>query len=514
MLKAIALFAFNVLIVSSTTSAASASPLTNNSSLSGKILWSTCPPGSPLGLDCGTIDVPLAYKQSGSLEPDTNQTVTLGLVRHRTNSTMNKLGSLFFNPGGPGVSATRTVISLVASDTFGLSQALKEAYDIIGLDPRGVGSSTPVQCDPEIYNERVTTMVNNTADFNILIDHNRHLGASCANLTGPLLDHLDTIHVVKDHELVRQALGDDKFNLIGESYGSQLGSQYAALFPQNVGRMTLDGNLDHSQSEASSLHAESSTYETVLNQFLSWCDRDSTCALHNQNASHALDELLARADAAPLLAPGCGDVGGNACQPNVTGEDLRYNIQGHGFLSIVSATYGSNWYDLAQALAEAADGNATLLSTSIETSNISPSNSYASLAIGCQDWLHESTCAADIQSKTQMASTFAPRTRGASQSFGYQVRCIGWPAPLTNPQAYLNERVGEAPPVLLVNSIYDPETSIVWAEGLREQMPSAVSITRNGAGHTSYLLRGETSKAMDDFLVQGILPSDGSVYQS
>lgn len=113
-------------------------------------------------------------------------------------------------------------------------------YDIISLDPRDAGLSTPVKCDPAIVNERVPTFVFDNAAY---ADHNRRWGESCRNLTGASLDNVDTLSVAKDHEVVRKALGADKFNLFGLSYGSLLGAQYINLFPENVGRMALEQNM-------------------------------------------------------------------------------------------------------------------------------------------------------------------------------------------------------------------------------------------------------------------------------
>lgn len=470
------------------------------------ITWSACPPETPPGVDCGLIEVPLAYQPSNSVVPDGDQTVSLGLFRLNATGNTPKQGILFVNPGGPGGSAADLVAEAAADPAIRFSSALRDAYDIIGLDPRGVGQSTPVQCDPDVYNERVSTFVHDNAGYDELVDYGRRLGESCANLTGPLLNHLDTIHVVKDHEVVRQALSAPNFNFLGLSYGSQLGSQYISLFPETIGRMALDGLLDHSQSEASTLLAESLTYETTLNQFFTWCDSNSTCALHGQNTSRIFDDVVARADATPT--PALASNGER--RADVTGEEIRHNAQ--QFLLFVDFPLGPNWIGLGEALAEAAQGNATSLSTPLATSPDASDFSY--LAIGCQDWLHNARSATDLKQKLQMARTFAPRTAGASQSFDYQSLCLGWPAPVTNGQAGLGNGAKRPPPVLLANSIYDPACSIAWAEGLREQLPSGVSITRNGSGHTSHYLRGETSAATDRFLVTGELPEDGTVYQS
>jgi hypothetical protein len=113
-----------------------------------------------------------------------------------------------------------------------------------------------------------------------------------------------------------------------------------------------------------------------------------------------------------------------------------------------------------------------------------------------------------------MTSVFAPHTKGQCQSHDYQVSCIGWPAPLTNPQKTPSKNLQNAPAMMLVNALFDPECSIAWATNVAAQVPKSVLVTRNGSGHTSYLLQGETQKAMDKFLLTGILPAKGTIFDS
>ncbi|KAI8655244.1 hypothetical protein NCS57_01272700 [Fusarium keratoplasticum] len=483
---------------------------------SPSVKWGACPKEVLPGVDCGTIDVPIAYHKGNSTTADGDKTVRLALTRlnHTGKADKPKQGTLFFNPGGPGVSAAFLVSAAGTGFVSQLefSKDLRENYDIIGLDPRGAGFSTQVQCDPNIFNERVATFVEDEAGYKKLLNYSRRLGESCTKLTGPLINHLDSIHAAKDHELVRRALGSPKFNLLGLSYGTLIGTQYLNLFPETVGRMSLDGLVDLTQSETMTLLTETVTYETTLNKFFDWCDHNSTCALHGKNASHTFDQILARADSKPIPAPGCK----KTCRSNVTGEEIRSNVQ--NFLIFVDLPLGDNWIALGEALAEASKGNATALSTTLQTSRIATDltgeSPYAYLAIGCQEWKHQSRSATDFKQKLLTASVFAPRTRGASQSYYYQSTCIGWPAPVTDIKAPSAKSAKEAPTVLLANSVYDPDTSVAWAQSVREQLDHRVSITRNGYGHTSFYLHGDTSKALETFLASGKLPKDGTVYKT
>lgn len=371
--------------------------------------------------------------------------------------------------------------------------------------------STPIQCDPTIWNQHVSTAGTDQKSFDALVAKNKALGASCEKLTGPLLNHLDTTSVAKDLEELRVALDDGKLNLVGISYGTQIGSQYVELFPENMGRFVLDGNVDHSQSEISSLMAESTTYEATLNQWFSWCNTTDDCALRGQDVVGIFDKVVAALPDSAIPAPGCVDSG--ACQPTVWGEDIIYSVQGFLGVTGVVPSISTNWALLSEALLEASQGNATLLSPDLAQSQTDVA--FPGLAVLCQDWRHTASTPEDIKLRLETASIFAPHTKGICQTFSLQTECIGWPAPVSNPQHWLDQaKTAKAPPLLLVNALYDPETSFLWARGLKEQLPSARLLIRDGAGHSSYFLGGQTTDVIDAFLINGTLPADGFVTTS
>jgi pimeloyl-ACP methyl ester carboxylesterase len=206
------------------------------------ISWVECPAetGLPSEVQCGQLSVPIDWDHPEGEHFD------LGLVKLAAKADAgSKIGSLFINPGGPGGLASEMVAALVQAQE--LRELLTGAFDVIGLDPRGIGLSHAVQCDPAIYNERTTVFPTTEAEYEAMVDRNRRLGESCRERTGPLLDFIDTISAAKDFEAARIAVGDDKLNFMGQSYGSQLGAQYAQLFPDNYEVLALDG-VSSSQS--------------------------------------------------------------------------------------------------------------------------------------------------------------------------------------------------------------------------------------------------------------------------
>lgn len=473
-------------------------------SSTGELTWGPCPErfNNTPNVTCANYSVPLDWKNR-----NTSENTTLGIIRHEARDQSRRIGSLFVNPGGPGGQASGLLASIVQTDT--VSKDILDRFDLIGLDPRGVGLSTNVKCDPDVYNQRVSFFPTTQDEYEDLVAYNKQVGESCRNLTGPLIDFVDTISAARDHEEVRLALGGEKASFVGLSYGTQLFSQYAELFPDGIRAMVLDGLLQHSQSEASNLLIESSTYETGLGEFFAWCDGADDCAIPGVDSQQTYLKVLDKAQQAPIPAPGCDDGPQTGCRSTVTEEDVRFNAQG-------LLTRVARWPKLAQSLEEALNGNATLLS---QVQSLAVGDEYedsvlfAGTAIQCQDWSHGSDSLAAVQEKAILGAAFSPLTRGACQTYRIQTSCIGWPAPLTNPERPI-KYAGDTK-ILMVNSNYDPSTSYVWAVGMKAELgDNAVFVTRNGSGHTSWLLGGATSAAETEYLLDLTLPADGTVLDS
>lgn len=158
-------------------------------SVASEITWIPCPPEvqAPEGLECGTYSVPINWDEPYGDKFD------LGLVRlpAMASNLTTKIGSLFINPGGPGGRASELVRQLALGALP--SEILLGSFDIIGLDPRGVGLSHQVECDPSIYAERVSLFPRTKEELDKLVDKNKRFGQSCREKTGPLFEHLDTI---------------------------------------------------------------------------------------------------------------------------------------------------------------------------------------------------------------------------------------------------------------------------------------------------------------------------------
>ena len=382
---------------------------------------------------------------------------------------------------------------------------------------RGTGLSTPVHCDAEITNTLTWPLVKDEAAYNKMATTARAFGQSCVNMTGPLAYHMGTDQALEDLELVRQALGHDKLNYLGFSYGTQLGSEYAEKYPQNVGRMVLDGMADRHLSAAMAIITSAIGLESTLNDFFRWCNATSECALHGRNQPAIFDALVERADNDALLDPACAS---GVCLHNgsVRPWEFVLNTQNklHSYNDKSQPT--DNWYALAQGLKEAHDhNNASFLADDPTTTNTSSSSFdlYPELMITCSDMAKGKLKAADFRNIYIMTSVLAPHTRGYGVEQQFYSVCAGWPIEPSNPPHHLDrERMEMNPPIMLVDSLYDPSTPSMWNPDMRAQIPTGFTIWRNGGGHTSFQLNGETTRAINAFLAHGTIPEDGTIYSS
>ncbi|KAK8129519.1 tripeptidyl aminopeptidase [Apiospora kogelbergensis] len=433
------------------------------------------------------------------------------MVRLAATDPSRRIGPLFVNPGGPGSFASNAVAIL--SQAPHLDPEIRARFDIIGLDPRGVGLSTPLRCDAAAYNTPVKFFPETEEEFDALVKRNRAIGESCRAATGRLIDFVDTVSAARDHEAVRRALGDDKASFLGLSYGTELFATYAQLFPDRVRAMALDGILQHSQSVSSNLLTESTTYEATLKQFFAFCNTSNKCPLKRQDVQAVFTGLLAQAKKTPIPAPGC--VGKpSLCRAQVSDEDILFAMQST-LLSV------HEWPNAGVALAQAKAGNATLLSQRRQfatgASVYADSGVYSATAVACQDWAGYTSTLAELKQLKRIGELASPLTQGACQFWSIEAQCIGWPAKTTYPPAPIQYK-GKTP-LLLVNSLYDPSTSYTWAVGLKQELGDrAVLLTRNGAGHTSYLPGiengGEAMRQMNAYLLELTLPKAGTVVDS
>lgn len=446
--------------------------------------WAPC--ATAPTAQCGTLKVPLDWSDPGGKQ------ISLAVARRPADDSARRVGTLFFNPGGPGDGAVDDVAE--QADTL-FSPELRARFDIVGMDPRGVGNSTPARCGVPIVTPDDTLFPRTEKQFDAILRHNRAVGLSCLRETGPLLGHLDTISVARDHEALRIALREDKVSWLGLSYGTQLGANYAHLFPRRTRAMVLDAALEHSLAEGKQVADEIMAVEASFERFADWCDTAPECALRGQDVRVVFDRLVAEADRNPIPVDG-------ALRP-VTGEDIRRETDGKLRFKD-PAIFGPDlsWAGLSRALRQTLDGDASAFA--LPPAEVLQNQLAGLLGNACVDYVPQVDSWAEMQQRMELGRQLAPHMQGASETWQAN-RCIGWPVPVANPPRTLDVR---GVPTLIVHAVHDPSVPYSWAHGLAAQIHGSSLLTRTGDGHTSYYTSACARSAMDRFLVTPKAPAD------
>ncbi len=250
-----------------------------------KLSWGPCPPFATsqgdrtafasTRFDCTRLEVPLDYAA-----PD-GRHAQLAVLRQKAKG--QKIGSLVMNPGGPGGSGTSALVSIVAPGAS--TGPLVQRFDLIGLDPRGVGASTPtIDClnDAEWEQERADLDIDpSPAGIEASEAENKQFVQRCVERSGgvEVLANVGTRDAARDLDILRAALGDEKLTYLGYSYGTLLGSTYAEAFPQNVRAMVLDGAVDPTMSIEDQVVAQNAGFQQAFEAYAADCATRPACPL-------------------------------------------------------------------------------------------------------------------------------------------------------------------------------------------------------------------------------------------
>jgi pimeloyl-ACP methyl ester carboxylesterase len=451
-----------------------------------KVSWSDCKGG----FQCGTVKVPIDYANASGDQ------ITLALIR--LPATGKRIGSLLTNPGGPGGSGVEFVRNSGAS--FGKS--VRESFDIVGFDPRGVGQSDPIRCLSSKELDQffaVDTSPDDTAEADRLKTISKKFADGCQAKSAKLLPFVGTKNAAHDIDVIRAAVGDQKLTYYGASYGTLLGAWYAEQFPQNVRALVLDGAVDPALTTSQTNIEQAKGFETALRAFVADCTKAATCPL-GQNVDAGLTKisnLLTSADRTPLK----------------TADSTRPLDESLLALGIATPLYQRDaWPLLQQALQQALQGDgstllqfADLLVERKENGTYS-NQSESNMAVNCVDKPSPDPAgfAKDAQEAKKVAPRFGPFIVWST------LPCSYWPAKPTQEARPL--KAAGAAPIVVVGTTRDPATPYQWSKNLSSQLDSGVLLSLDGDGHTAYLSGPPCIKtAVETYLITTQPPKDGTM---
>ncbi|WP_375138102.1 alpha/beta hydrolase [Streptomyces sp. Act143] len=438
------------------------------------------------GARCADVTVPLDYR-----DPD-GRTITVAISRIRATDTAHRVGPLLLNGGGPG--------GQTLGDPPWVRQAMKDVgarYDVVGVDPRFVGRSTPLDCHWPT-GAAFRGAGHDRAGFDRTAAFSEDLAQRCRRHAGDVLPYVTTRNTARDMDVVRAALGDRRISYLGYSYGSYLGEVYATMFPGRTDRVVLDGVIDPDRYGPRLLRGTEKANRHALEGWASWAAaRNATYGLGRTRGAvlAAVDRVRTAAARTPLR------VGDHRVDEHIVplvvldglsqDNDSAYGDFAQGMRDLLRATDGqrvtpSPWLaDTLKFMLTGADSHYGSVQTAILCGDIAAPRDPEIY------WR-------DVQNSREREPLFGPVANNLNA-------CAFWDPPRERPTTIRDDL-----PALLVNATGDPRTTYEGATEVRRAWPSSRLITLRGADqHAVYGVYGTpcVDTAVNAYLATGRLPA-------
>ena len=448
---------------------------------SQKIKWRTCYDS----FKCADVLVPIDYTNIKL------GTFKISVLKYEASNKQDRIGSMFVNPGGPGASG----VDYAYQAEYILSPQVLALYDIVGFDPRGVGRSAPIHCltdDETDENYASDAKPDNPQEFDALVKEAQDYVEKCETNTKNLTAY-STENAARDMDVIRAVLGDKKLNYLGKSYGTYLGTIYAQLFPDKVGRVVLDGAIDPGATPLEQSLIQAVGFENALDAFIKDCLQLDTCPLPKDATRQYFTDLFDSVAKKPL-----------------TTSTKRVATESLVVLGTASALYDneSGWPMLRVALKQAQNGNGFMFLsladayTGRQLNGTYPSNEGDSgFVIDCLDWNDARTneqIAQDAQTFKEQAPVFGPYLSYSGISCKY----------FNDIKQPIKIKKIETTPIIVIGTLRDPATPYSWAVALHKVIANSLLITLDGDGHTGHG-RGSAcvDRTVDAYFITGKIPT-------
>ncbi len=443
--------------------------------------WGECGPDYAMPsegpeMECAEISVPLEYRDPDGAE--------ISLAMARLPALGDRSGSIVVNPGGPGASGLDYLSSAFISET------LRESFDVVSWDPRGVGASAPINCTgPTDEFLRLDPSPDSDAEQVALDAAAAAVAEGCAESDPEMLPHVHTEATAADLEEIRKALGEDQLNYIGFSYGTLIGQIYADRHGESIRTMVLDGVVDPTWDLEGLLFAQSAGFEATIGEFDRTCTEAGPQGCGVEDLEAAYDTVSARVESEqPATSPATS---GTRLGP----ADLAT-------AAIFTAYRSDGWQLLGKGLGAALGGDdSELVALAKVYRNLAGYDAYA--AVMCTDSPHP-VGGSDYAS-------FAARASQLSARFGPAIAnellpCASWAAPSLSARSAIG--APEATSVLVVGNTGDPATPFAGAVAVNEALTSSQLLTVESGGHVAYGRSTCATEVVDLYILTAELPPE------
>jgi pimeloyl-ACP methyl ester carboxylesterase len=292
---------------------------------------------------------------------------------------------------------------------------------------------------------------------------------------------------------LRLALGEEKVSYFGFSYGSELGTTWATMFPETVRAIVVDGAVDPNASSIQEGMNQAKGFEGQLATFLKQCSEKTTCAFHNGGkAEAAFDKLVLDIDTTPLEVS----------------KDRTLVTQGVLFTAVAQAMYSDYyWPQLSEALSAAQLGDGKgILQLYDDYYQRKEDGTYgneleAFLAISCLDD-PGATSTEEVDSHIEDFIAAAPRLGG---NFAYGYSCALWPVKQAGKVTITGKGAG---PIVVVGTTGDAATPLESTRKMAQGLEQGILIVVDANQHTGYGTNSCVVKAVDDYLIKLTIPAN------
>ncbi|MFI0980288.1 alpha/beta fold hydrolase [Streptomyces sp. NPDC021093] len=435
-----------------------------------KIRWGACTQEDVNeGVTCGRLTVPVDWEKKDS------RTVDLQVYRWEAADRAKKRGTILNMPPGPG-----------DSGYMGFSDLRKHLpqYDLIALDPRGIGNSGPLQC-PSANALKVPRVPPTTeAGFAALRANQSVLWSKCRTEPAGLKNHLDAFSNAKDAEVLRKSLGLERINLYGFSYGTLTAERYLGLFGEHVNGSLLEGVMNPVLSRRDFVTSAAAANEALYRRFSTWCEKDAACVLRGQDVPKVLEQARRKARDGEL--PG-------------TLNGLPWSES--TVTAYLETALGNNRFgDAAKGLKDLSEGRHPEPEEgggSGGQEEVPPEVPYAD-PIVCSSFDLAVKSPKDAEGDLASTRRAAPVLRYSTNSSAYSSLCVGAPAPAAGSSAPVTSRSDR--PAMLLSNTYDPSTPRAWADGVARQLgKKALHTVTDAIGHGGAFSNTATRQKIVDY---------------